>query len=244
MLVLFIRALVLYGLVFVVIRLMGKRQISELQPFDFVFTLLIADLASDPITDTSVPLVYAFIPILALYLVQQLISFLSLKSEKARAVLAGKPQIVIERGVLQEDVMRTTRYSINDLMEQLRGKDVFDITDVSYAIIETDGRLSVLKKGGQHAPTVKDLSLKPHEEELSAFVVLDGKVQAVALSGYGKTEEWLKNELGKMGFARVEDLFVVNLTPEGNLFAQSYQKFGAVARTRKTPARVVVEKNG
>lgn len=234
MLTLFLRAMILYVLVFLIIRLMGKRQISDLQPFDLVFTLLIADLASNPIGNTSVPLVYGIIPILALFLLQQLAAYLSLKSERARALLAGKPQIIIANGILQEDVMRTAYYTINDLMEQLRGKDVFDIGDVSYAIIETDGNLSVLLKGDKQQPTVADCKLAPHADKPAELVVLDGKVHARALSLYGHTVDWLTEQLKQMGFASPKQIFFASLSPDGKLYAQSYQKHGGRTCMRKT----------
>ncbi|MDL2258048.1 DUF421 domain-containing protein [Eubacteriales bacterium OttesenSCG-928-K08] len=237
MFVLFLRAIILYVVVFCIIRLMGKRQISQLQPFDLIFTLLVADLASNPIGDTSVPLMYGIIPILALFLMQQLIAYLSLKSGRARRVLSGKPQIVIARGVLQEDVMRNARYTINDLMEQLRGKDIFDISEVSYAIIETDGDLSVLLNGDMQAPRLKDFKLKAHDDELGELVVLDGKLHAEALASFGKTEQWLCAELKEMGFSDAKQLFLASLSPGGKLFVQTHKKYGSVTRSRQTAAK-------
>lgn len=237
MLILFLRAIILYLLVFTVIRLMGKRQISDLQPFDLIFTLLIADLASDPISDTSVPLVYGIIPILALFLLQQLAAFLSLKSEKARTFLAGKPQVVIANGKLQEDVMRSSNYTISDLMEQLRGKDVFEINDVAYAIIETDGNLSIMLRGSQQQPTVADCKLAPHEDRLPEIVVLDGKVHEKALVQCGHTTDWLKQQLMQMGFPSPSQVFFASLSPDGLLFAQGYEKHGGCVCKRKTGKR-------
>lgn len=233
MLTLFLRAIILYLLVFTVIRLMGKRQISELQPFDLVFTLLIADLASNPIGDTGVPLVYGVIPILALFLMQQLIAFLSLKSERARTLFAGKPQILVARGVLQEDVMRKSSYSINDLMEQLRAKNVFDIADVCYAIIETDGTLSVMLRGEKQQPTMQDCGFPPHDDELAELVVLDGVVHERALQRKGFTVDWLEKQLRLMGFHGSGEVFYAMLSPGGELRAQAYQKKGGAVRMRR-----------
>lgn len=234
MITLFLRAIILYCLVFTVIRMMGKRQLCELQPFDLVFTLLVADLASHPIGDTSIPLLYGIIPILALFLMQQLIAYLSLKSERARTILAGKPQILVARGVLQEDVMRKASYTISDLMEQLRAKDVFDISDVSYAIIETDGTLSVLLRGDKQQPTMQDCGLPSHEDELSEIVVLDGKIHERALGLSGRTKDWLEKQLRLMGFEGYQDIFFAMLSPNGELHAQAYQKKGGAVRMRQT----------
>lgn len=237
MFILFLRAIILYLLIFIVIRLMGKRQISELQPFDLVFTLLIADLASDPIADTSIPLVYGIIPILALFLLQQLAAWASLKNERIRKVLAGKPQVIISQGKVLEEVMRSSYYSLSDLMEQLRGKDIFDITDVSYAIIETDGSLSVLLKGDQHTPTIEDMNLKPHPERLPEMLVLDGKTHHKALKHCGCTESWLHEQLKALDYASPAEVFFASLSPDGTLHAQGYEKLGGRIASRKTNVR-------
>ncbi len=241
MLTLFIRAIFLYMLVFIVIRMMGKRQISELQPFDLVFTLLIADLASNPISDTSIPLVYGIIPILALFLLQQGIDFLSLKSERARTLFAGKPQILVMRGVLQEDVMRNANYTISDLLEQLRAKGVFDLTEVSFAIMETDGTLSVLPRGDKQPPNLADLKLAPHTDTLCEMVVQDGKIHHAALENLGFSQDWLLKQLRLMGYADEKELFFATLSPEGTLHAQAYQKRGGAVRMRQIIAGKAAE---
>ena len=115
MLILFLRAIILYALMFVMIRIMGKRQISELQPFDFIVTLLIADLASEPASDLSVPLLYGLVPILTLFLLQRLASLLSLKSEKLRRIMCGHSLLLINKGIIEEGTMRQAHYSLDDL---------------------------------------------------------------------------------------------------------------------------------
>lgn len=143
---LFIRTLMIYSLMFAVLRLMGKRQISEMQPFDFAVTLLIANLASIPMSEPAVPLFYGMVPIIGLFIVQRLMSYASLKSVRVRRLVCGNPLIIIEKGVVNESVMRSANYSLSDLTEQLRLKDAFSVSQVEYAILETNGSLSVLKK--------------------------------------------------------------------------------------------------
>lgn len=146
---LFIRTLLIYSLMFAVLRLMGKRQISEMQPFDFAVTLLIANLASIPMSEPAVPLFYGMVPIIGLFIVQRLMSYASLKSVRVRRLVCGNPLIIIEKGVVNESVMRSANYSLSDLTEQLRLKDAFSVSQVEYAILETNGSLSVLKKSPQ-----------------------------------------------------------------------------------------------
>ncbi len=231
MMVLFLRAALLYVLVFVIMRLMGKRQISDLQPFDLVVTLLVAELASDPITDTSIPLVYGIMPILALYLLQQLMSFVCLKSEKLSTVLSGKPSIVVARGVIQEHEMRKSCYTLNDLMEQLRSKDVFSVAEVEFAIVETDGTLSVLKKGKCQIPTFEDHNIKSPPVALNEVLIVDRKVHENALKRIGYDKKWLEQKLQAMGFIGTHKVFFASLDTQQNmLFVQEH-----VGKSEKKP---------
>ena len=159
MLILFLRAVLLYFLVFAVIRLTGKRQVADLQPFDLLITLMIADLASCAIADTSIPLAYSVVPIIALFLTQRAVTYTCLKSARIRRVFAGNPLILIRDGVLQEDAMRAANYSVDDLMDQLRSKDMFSAEEVAFAILETNGSMSILQKSDAQTPTRGDLAL-------------------------------------------------------------------------------------
>lgn len=231
MLILFFRAIIIYVLVFAVIRLSGKRQISDLQPFDLVITLLIADLAANPVSDNSMPLAYGVIPIFALFLVQQLVAYVSLKSERARAFVCGKPLVLISQGVVQEPVLLEARYTLNDLLEQLRIKDVFDINDVDYAILETNGTLSVLKKSEKGQPTRGDLGVLVAAGAPPAMLVLDGNVHKRALEGAGQTEEWLRQQVQRMGFDTPRDLLYASYSSRGTLRVQAKRKHGGAVKT-------------
>ena len=135
MLVILIRTIVLYTLVLLVMRAMGKREIGQLQPFELVISIMIADLASIPMSDIGVPIFNGIIPIAGLLIMHLMISFANLKSIKFREAVCGKPSILIFRGKIDEDVLIRERYTINELQERLRGKDVFNISDVEYAIL-------------------------------------------------------------------------------------------------------------
>jgi len=228
MFILFVRAIILYLLVFVVIRLSGKRQISDLQPFDLVITLLVADVASVPASDTGMPLAYGVVPILALFLVQQLFAWLSLKYEGFRNVTCGAPLLVIIKGVVQEPTLRSARYTLNDLMEQLRAKDVFEIADVEYAILETNGQLSVLLKGSEQSVTYKALGLEPPAAVPPYMVVQDGKVHEKALRQSGYDQSWLMKKLAKAGIKGTEELLFAFISG-GKLHLQTKSNHGARA---------------
>ncbi|HWS30022.1 MAG TPA: DUF421 domain-containing protein [Clostridia bacterium] len=238
MLVLFVRAIILYLLVFTVIRLTGKRQISDLQPYDLIMTLLIADLASEPASNTGIPLLYGIVPIVALFLVQQIISMLSLKSEKMRAVLCGTPLIVVSRGVVQEQVLRDARYTLSDLLEQLRTKDVFELSNVEYAILETNGSLSVLLKGPARSPALKDMQLPSPAANLTSVLIQDGKVRPEALNLIGRDEPWLMRQLARIDVTNPKQVFIALFNEDGTLHAQLKAREGSLVRFVSTKESV------
>lgn len=220
MLILFARTAILYALIFLTIRLTGKRQISDLQPFDLIATLLVAELASEPAANTNVPLLYGVVPILTLFLLQRAVAYLALKSERARTAICGTPLILIRNGLLQLDAMRGARYTVNDLLEQLRSKDIFDFSDVSYAILETNGALSVLLKGEKQAPTCEALSLPPGTDKPPYVLILDGKLHPKALRQAGYEEGWLRTQLARLGDEK-PDAYLFALLARDTLLVQT-----------------------
>ena len=235
MFVLSLRSIIVYGLVFAVIRLTGKRQISDLQPFDLIVTLLVADLAAEPASDTGIPLMYGIVPILTLFLVQQAVLYMSLKSEKARRVVSGEPTIVISRGVVIERALRVSRYTLNDLMEQLRGKDIFEISDVEFAVLETNGSLSVLLKAEKRQPDYSAMSLAPPVPGPPFMLVQDGKVHHSALKESGHDMEWLTRQLARCSVS-ASAVFIASLAPDGTMFAQLKESAGGKTFSLKPSA--------
>ena len=146
MLITFFRAIVLYILVLVVMRLMGKREIGQMQPFELAISIMIADLATLPMTETGVPISNGIIPILGLLVMHLTISMLNLKSTKAREIICGKPAILIFRGKVDEKVLKKERFTINELEERLRTNNIFNIGDVEYAVLETSWQVTLIPK--------------------------------------------------------------------------------------------------
>ncbi len=175
MFVTLIRTIVLYFLAIVSIRVMGKRQIGELQPAELVITLLISQIISIPIQDTDIPLVNTLIPVLLLVGFEILISVLNMKSIKFRTFMQGNPVIIINDGVLNQKMLTDLRFTVDDLLEALRQKDVFDISQVQYAVVETNGQLSVLLKPEYDTVARGDLDLPPAPQSLQCPVIVDGK---------------------------------------------------------------------
>lgn len=146
MLVVFTRAIILFVVVFIVLRLMGKRELSQIQPFEFVIIVLIADLASGPMSDRNMTTFYGIVPILALLVMYMIFSFLLKTNKKVQNIMSGSPVILIEDGKLNEEEMKKQEYMIEDIMSQIRSRGVFKVQDVAYAVLETNGNLSVIPK--------------------------------------------------------------------------------------------------
>ncbi len=220
MLIVFIRTLILYVVIVVVIRLMGKRQIGQLQPSELVVALVIADLAAVPMGNVGIPLVNGIIPIVTLFIMEELLSFISMKSVKARGVISGKPSILIERGIIIEEELRRLRYNLNDLLEQLRLKNFSNLEDIDYAILETSGQLSVIPKAENKPVTIKDMDFNPRIYHMPVTVIIDGRLNSDNLHKVGLSNDWLQNELKHNRIESVKDVFFAYLNPEKKLVYQ------------------------
>ncbi|HPW40600.1 MAG TPA: DUF421 domain-containing protein [Bacillota bacterium] len=220
MLIVFVRTLILYILIIVVLRLMGKRQVGQLQPSELVVALIIADLAAVPMSEVGIPLINGIIPIITLFIMEELLSYISMKSERARGLISGKPSILIERGTIIEDELRRIRYNINDLLEQLRLKNFSNVEDVSYAILETSGQLSVIPKEEIKPVTLKDMNLKAKTGHLPVTVIIDGRIISDNLYKTGLSNNWLADQLRKNSIKSSEDVFFAYLNPERKFIYQ------------------------
>jgi uncharacterized membrane protein YcaP (DUF421 family) len=195
-------------------RLMGKRQIGQLQTSELVVALIIADLAAIPMANIGIPLFSGIVPILTLFIGEAMLSFISLKSQYARRIFSGKPSIVVAKSELIEKELNKQRFSIDDLMEQLRIKNVANIEDVEYAILETGGSLSVILKTNK-APVIReDLNIAAQYKGLPTTLIIDGTLVKENLSIAGINENWLQNELRKNKIGSVKDVLFAFTTPE------------------------------
>ncbi len=224
MLIVFVRSLLLYTVLAITIRIMGKRQIGQLQPFEFVIAVLIAELAGIPMSDTDIPLANGLVAILTLMISQVTLAYITLKSNRARGIICGTPSILIEKGKIMEKEMRRLRYNINDLIEQLRLKGYPNIADVDFAILETDGQLSVIPKPAKRPVVAEDLNITSRYEGLPLSVVLDGHILKNDLKKLGLTEEWLIEQLKRAGFQDTSQVLFACIDDSGQLFIQGKQK--------------------
>ena len=176
MFVTLIRMVILYIIAIASVRIMGKRQIGELQPTELVITLLISEIIAIPIQDTNIPLLNTLIAVFLLIGFEILTSIFNMKSVKFRTLIQGHPLIVINDGVINQDLIKQLRFTVDDLLEALRQKDVFDISQVQYAIVETNGQMSVLLKPEYEPGVCNDLKLKPQNTKLQCLVIADGEM--------------------------------------------------------------------
>ena len=219
MLITFFRAVILYIFVLIVMRLMGKREIGQLQPFELAISIMIADLSTVPMADIGIPIFNGIIPILGLLLMHLIISILNLKSIKAREIICGKPRILIYRGKIDEKALRKERFTINELQERLRGNNIVNISDVEYAILETSGQVTVIQKPEKRNTIPEDFNIYPEYEGITYDLVVDGKIMQKNLGALGKDYQWLEKELSKMNI-KPEEALIATLDGKGKIFCQ------------------------
>lgn len=197
MLTVFIRAILLYLLVTFSLRLMGKRQLGELQPTELVITILISNIASLPIEDPTIPMATGAIPIIVLVGFELFISQIAMKKRGFRKILSGSPVLIITNGVVDQKALKDLRFSIDDLMASLRSQGIFDIRDVQYAVVETTGTISVLQKYHAQPVTPAIMHLKGEESSMPIVIVNNGELLPEAMSHYDITEHWVQDTLKK-----------------------------------------------
>ena len=219
MLTTFIRTVILYILVLVIMRMMGKREIGQLQPFELAISIMIADLATIPMTETGIPIFNGIIPILGLLLMHILISMINLKSLKAREIICGKPRILIYRGKIDAKALKKERFTINELQEKLRGNNIVNLGDIEYAILETSGEVTIIQKPEKRGSIPEDFNIKPEYEGIPYDLVIDGKVMEQNLKKLGKNYNWLKKQVEKFGI-KPEEALVVTIDGKGQIFCQ------------------------
>lgn len=216
-----IRTLILYLTVTAALRIMGKRQLGELQPSELVVAIMISDLASVPMQDIGIPIFSGIIPAVTLIAAEVLLSFASLKSNAVRRFVSGSPSIVVYDGHINEKELNRLRFNINDLLEELRINGFYDVKDVQTAIVETSGKLSVISKDMSRTVTVSDMGIKnPDREGLPYILIADGSVNKSELERAGKDMNWMNAELKKYGLTP-KRTFVCSLDVNGKLYVQA-----------------------
>lgn len=213
-----IRTVILYLLIIVGIRLMGKRQIGQLEPSELVLSLLIADLAAVPMQDFGIPLLMGIIPILTLLCLSTILSVLTVKSIRFRALLCSRPSIVVQDGQILIKEMVKNRFTVDELMEELRVAGITDLSSVKYAVLETTGRISVLPKAEEKPVTVKDMKLPTQDNGLPVILISDGRILSQNLKIRNLTEAWLKKQLRQRSVQDIRHVFLMTVDEKGHIY--------------------------
>lgn len=215
-----IRTLILYLIVLVIMRLMGKRQVGQLEPFDLVITIMISDLASIPMSDTKIPLINGVIPIVTLLVLEITLSLIQLKSRLARTVLTGRPSILISNGTIDIKVLKDQKYSLDDLFEEMRIKGFYDIQDIQFAVLETSGKLSLFPKSELSPPTKQDMNIKVKPEALPVTIIYEGKINEPHLKLVNKNMKWLEHNLKSKHIEDINDIYIGLVDSSGKFYFQ------------------------
>ena len=214
----FCRTVILYFLLMVGLRLMGKRQIGELEPSELVLTLIISDLASVPMQDFGIPLVHGIFPIVTLLCLSMLLSFFSLKSIRFRAIVCGQPTVIIREGRVLQQNMARNRFTVDELFEQLRSQGYSDLSSIKYAILETSGQVSILPytKASPVTPQVMNLEV-PDDVTLPVLLINDGRVMADNLRSSGYDAAWLDKQLSDRRLTSPRQVFLLTVDEAGSV---------------------------
>lgn len=223
MLMVLLKTLIIYAYLLLIMRLMGKREVGQLQTFELVVSMIIADVAAVPIYDEKASLLNVIISVGTLFLLHVIIAIINLKSVKGREILCGRPRILIEKGKIDEEALKKEFLTINELQERLREKDVFNLGEVEYVILETSGQISIVLKPDKRNIKMEDLNIKSEYEGVAFDLVIDGKVMHENLKKIGKDYKWLVNQTKEFGI-RPEDALVVTINGDNSFYCQAKNK--------------------
>lgn len=218
MAVILLRTIIVFICLLLAMRLMGKRQLSELEVSELIIAVLISDIASLPLQDVGIPLINALFPILALLCCELLISGITLQSTRFREFVFGQPSILIRNGIIDQNAMRKNRFSPDELAEALRANSVTDITKVRYAILETDGDINVILAASAQALTPETLARPPKDGGMPHIIINNGRILENNLRLIGRDMNWLHTELNKRGAAHARDVYFLSVDDSGSIY--------------------------
>lgn len=204
--------------IIVSLRIMGKRQMGELEPSELVVAVLISDLAAHPLQEIGIPLLYGIIPVLTLLCLEVILSGAMLKNLRFYSFLSGKPSVIIENGRIAQNEMKKNRFTLDELVAELRKKNVLDISTVSHAILETDGSLSVLVNAGDAPATPNQLGVNVDNTDHPVIVIDDGRILHENLKRMGYNENWLNNQLKLRKITSAKDVYILSVEKSGKIY--------------------------
>lgn len=219
MLTVFIRTVIIYFLLVVLMRIMGKRQLGELELSELIVTFMLSEIATVPITDSEKPIISILIPIITLAALEIFSSLIMLKIPAVKRLMTSAPSVVISKGVINIKAMRRSRISIDELMCQIRQNGVFDISEVDYAILEENGRMSIIPKAIYRQPDMHDLNLKCRDRGVMHIIISDRRPNDYGLALTGHDREWLDSTMSQLGI-KIKDIFCMTVDDCGKIFIQ------------------------
>ena len=218
MAIVLVRTLVIYFALLITMRLLGKRQLGEMELSEFVLAALIADLAAHPLQDIGIPLINGLVPILTLFCCEVLIAGATLKSVRLRSLFFGRPSVLILRGKVIQRELNKNRFSLDELMQELRNQGILDISKIEYGILETDGRLNVILYASESPVTPAMLNIETPRDSYPAIIINDGHVMETNLRHLGRDMNWLTKQLSERGARSPSDVFLMTLNKSGQIY--------------------------
>ena len=216
----FVRSIIIYIFVLFAIRFMGKRQVGEMQPFEFVITLIIADLATIPMSEISVPIIHGIVPIFGIIILHYFICLISRKSMRARYIISGRASIVVSPEGINYKELKYLNMNLDDLIESLRCSEVYNIDDVAYAIIETNGKLCVIKKSQVETVTREDFKIQSDPASLPVSIIMDGRLMKENIALTEITKELMDEAMSKVNCKTHKDVLLMTLDANGSIYIQ------------------------
>lgn len=219
MLTILLRTILIYLILMLTIRVMGKRQLGELDVGELVITILLSEIATTPITNPERPIMQSILPIVTLSLLEILFSLLILRIPFFKSILSSRPAVVIERGIIKYNMMKKVRLSLEELVSQVRQNGIYDLCEVDYAILEENGKMSVIPKNVNRQPDKQDMGIKCPDNGIMHIVISDGSINTHSLNLIGKDRAWLERKLQKLKIP-IKDVFCMTVDDAGKIFIQ------------------------
>lgn len=221
MAIIFVRTVILYFAILISMRIMGKRQLGEMEISEFIVAALIADLAATPLQDIGIPLLNGLVPIIIMFCFEIIIAGLNMRSVKLRKLTYGRPEIIIRNGRIIREAMQKNRFTLDELMQELRAQGLTDTAQVEYAVLETNGQLSIILKSGDQPATASQMGVDGDDVSYAHIIINEGRILDNNLKLLGRDRRWLSNELKRQNFRSADEVYILTLSESGRVFCQA-----------------------
>ena len=221
MAIIFVRTVILYFAILISMRIMGKRQLGEMEISEFIVAALIADLAATPLQDIGIPLLNGLVPIIIMFCFEIIIAGLNMRSIKLRKLTYGRPEIIIRNGRIIREAMQKNRFTLDELMQELRAQGLTDTTQVEYAVLETNGQLSIILKSGDQPATASQMGVVGDDVSYAHIIINEGRILDNNRKLLGRDRRWLSNELKRQNFRSADEVYILTLSESGRVFCQA-----------------------